>query len=210
MIEKRVPCLGLKLGVRVLDFATVEELENEAGERGAALRLANKYLVEKSALVDARDRIAEAVYEATAFPMLTASKKKSDGTVVEEVTETEVQYLARFRKAVLAGDIRVNGFNKDTLEDDLQMLVDKLGAFKADAKRPERGPAKPKLGKWLTERATLIFQNGTQLRWWDIMAREQVPIGPLSGDKEKDIVTLALAIREREARREAEEQKKYA
>lgn len=215
MIEHYVPSLGLLRGLRVRDFESITELETAANEKGACLRIANKYLVEKTSLVDGRDKVAEELEKLTGFPMVVNKTVKADGSVTETPGETEVQYLARFRKAVLAGDL-VNDpkvhprFNKDNLEEALQYFADSLGTFDADAKRQERGPRQVKIPKWITERVETIFQNGTTLRWWDIMQQEAIPIPPLNGDQTKDKLALALAIRERQARRELEESKKYA
>jgi hypothetical protein len=164
--------------------------------------------------VDFRDRFAEELEGATEFKMTvkTEVKKKADGTTetIETPAESEVQYVNRFRKAVLEGTFTHPRFPKDSLEDALQSFADTLGAFQADAKRPER-VAKPKTPpKWIMERVVTIFNNGTQARWWDVMAKESIKINPLTGDKEKDKISLAWAIRERENRRELEEAKQYA
>jgi len=215
MIEHYVSSLGLLRGLRVRDFESVDELETTAGEKGACLRIANKYLVEKTSLVDGRDKMAEELEKLTGFEMVMIKTTKDNGTVTETPGESEVQYVARFRKAVLAGELVNNPnvhprFTKDNLEESLQSFANSLGAFDADAKRQERGPKQIKIPKWINERVETIFNNGTQLRWWDIMTREQVPIDKINGDQAKDKLALALAIRERESRRELEESRKYA
>jgi len=214
--EHYVASLSLKKGFRVKDFESIDELELAAGEKGACLRLANKYLVEKSALVDARDTFATALEEKTKFPflMVTRTKKKADGTVetIEEVDETEVQYINRFRKAILAGKFEHISFprNEDALEDALQLFADSLGVFAADAKRPERQPGRSRIPKWILERVTVIFNNGTQERWWEVMRKENIPINEPTGERVKDEVALAWAIKTRKERQDAEEAGRYA
>src|SRR6266487_5071322 len=216
MIEHYVDSLGLKRGLRVKDYESTDELERAAGEKGACLRIANKYLVEKSSLVDGRDKFAEELEKKTKFGFLMKSvtKKRSDGTVekVEEIDETEAQYVARFRKAVLSGDFTHQAFPKDEkgLEEALQTFADSLGAFPCDAKRPERQPGRSKIPKWILERVTVIFNNNTQARWWEIMAKENMPIDPLTGERTRDEVALAWAIKERKDRQDKEEQNRYA
>lgn len=215
MIEHYVASLGLLRGARVRDYESTDEIDSAAGERGTALRFANKYLIEKGALVDFRDRFAVELEKQTGFKMLVKkeTKTKADGSkeVVEAPGETEVQYINRFRKAVVNGEFSHPLATKDNLEDDLQRFADSLGPFTADAKKPER-VAKPKAPpKWVVERVTTIFANGTQQRWWDIMTKEGVPIEPYDpADMDKNKASLAVAIRERQARREAEEAKQYA
>ena len=211
MIEHYVSSLGLLRGLRVRDFESVTELETAAGEKGACLVLANQYLVEKTSLVNGRDKMANALEEKTGFAMIVIETKKEDGSVVETPGETQLKYISRFRKAVLSGEFISPFFNKDNLEESLQALADSLGTFDATAKRVDRvAGGKIKIPKWINERVETIFQNGTQLRWWDIMTKENVPIASLNGDQAKDKLALALAIRERETRRELEESKKYA
>ncbi len=216
MIEHYCPSLSLKRGLRVKDYESIDELENAANEKGACLRVANKYIVEKSALVTGRDTFATKLEEKTGFKMRVTvkEKKKTDGTTerIEEPSETEVQYVTRFRKAVLDGTFTHQAFpnEENALEEALQTFADSLGAFVASVKPPEPTSAKPKISKWIAERVAIILQNGTQEKWWSIMQNEGIPIEPLSEDKEKNALTLSLAIKEREARREMEESRKYS
>ncbi len=216
MIEHYVASLGLKKGFRVKDYESATELDNAAGEKGKTLSLANKYLVEKVALVEGRDTFATKLNEATGFPFLvvTKTKKKTDGTVetTEEVDETEVQYVNRFRKAVMGGTFVAKGFplTEEALEARLQDFADELGAFVADAKRAERLPGRSRLPKWILERVTVIFNNGTAHRWWEVMKSEGVPIDEMTGERARDEVALAWAIKERKDRQDAEEANRYA
>ncbi len=216
MIEHYVASLSLNRGLRVLDYATVDELEAAAGEKGACLRFGNKYLVEKSALVVGRDKVVEELEKLTGFPMKMAVrvKKKPDGT--EEKVETpdwsEAEYVNNFRRAILSGSFVHELFPADskTLEEKLQSFVDSLGAFPCDAKRPERQRGTTRFPQWVKDRVKVIFDNGTQSRWWDVMAKENIAIEPLNGDRAKDEIALCRAIKERETRRELEEAKRYA
>lgn len=229
MIEHYVASLGLLRGCRVKDYESVTELETAAQEPGCCLRFSNKYLAEKSSLVDFRDKFTEELEKRTKFPwpMKVVEKRRSDGSIekVEEPALTEVQYINLFRKNVLNGSYRVdhqlmplendqsaNGEIKDekVLEEALQALADSLGPFVADAKRPERVAKEKRPGKIIMERVKVIFDNGTQSHWWNVMKKEEVPIGIQTGDRAKDELALAWAIKEREERKAKEEALKYA
>jgi hypothetical protein len=217
MIDHYVPSLGLLRGLRVRDYESLLELET-AGlpEKDVALRFANKYLVEKSALPTGRDTFVEELIKLTGFPMKMEVTYKSKGngekTKVETPAWSEVQYMANFRKQILAGTFEHPRFPNDEklLEEALQVFADSLGPFVCDAKRPERKPGTSKIAGWIKERVKIIFDNSTQARWWGTMIDESIPIEPLSGEREKDEVSLMLAIKEREARKEAKEAVKYA
>lgn len=216
MIEHYVASLGLNKGLRVKDYESINELETAAGEEGACLRFANKYLTEKSALPAGRDKFAEELEKKTGFPMKmnVTEKKKSDGTIerVETPDWTEVQYIAQFRKAVLSGTFEHVAFPKEEklLEDALQNFADSLGVFPADAKRPERKAGTSRFPGWIKERAKMIFDNGTHPRWWEIMKKEGVPIDELTGTREDDEIALCRAIKERHERSVAKEARQYA
>lgn len=216
MITHYVPSLGLNKGLLVKDYESLDELEKAAGEEGACLRFANKYLIEKSALPTGRDKFAEELEKKTGFkmPVNKTTKKKPDGSVEEIETPalTEVQYIAAFRKAILSGTFEHVAFPKEEklLEDALQNFADSLGAFPADAKRPERKPGLSRFPGWIKERAKLIFDNGTFPRWWEKMREEGIPIDELTNNREDDEVALCRAIKERHERSVAKEAKQYA
>lgn len=215
MITHYIPSLGLNKGLLVKDYESIDELEKASGEKGSCLRFANKYLCEKSALPTGRDKFAEELEKKTGFPMkMDVTESTVNGQVKRTETPawTEVQYIANFRKAILSGTFEHISFPREEklLEDALQTFADSLGAFAADAKRPERKPGTSRFPGWIKDRAKTIFDNGTHPRWWEIMKSESIPIDDLTGTREDDEIALCRAIKERHERSVAKEARQYA
>jgi hypothetical protein len=203
MIEEYAPSLSLNKGLRVEVYGTIEELEKDAGVPGRALALANKYLREKVALVDGRDKFVTELIKASGYAMKTEEVEKKDAegkvTKVQVAAWTEVEYLKAFRKACLSGAIKGWSQVPAEIEAQLQAFADKLGAFKADAKKSER-VGKPKVPPaYALEGADNIIKNATTGKWIATFKKEGIAHEDFAtADAAANRVRLAWAIKARE------------
>ena len=197
------PSLGLNKGLRVLEYESVDELEADAKKVGAALAFANKYLREKCALVEGRDKFTTVLAERAQFPMLTktVTRKNSKGEEdsSEVPAETEVKFTNRFRAACVAGE--VDGWPQDEsgIEIALQKIADEIGPFKGDATKPERVSKAKTPPQYATAGATQIMDNQNQAKWVKTFTEEGIEFEDFqTGNREADITALAWAIKARE------------
>lgn len=213
MKETYIDSLGLLKGARVGLFDTTAELDASAGRENAGLDYANKYLAEKGSLVDFRDAFGEKLVTLTGVAMLsrTVTKKYKDGTEeqVDEITETEREYVNRLRKMALAGELADWPTTKDEVEAKLQAVADELGVFNVDASKPVRaeGSKSKQPGKLALQAAENIFKGGQDRVgfWWQKLNDENIVLPALTGDAAVDTRNLARGIKEREDRRKAAE-----
>lgn len=212
------PSLSLPKGVPCSVFESIEELETQAGVKGKTLELANLYLRQKGCLVDGRDFLATAILEKSKFPPKTKNVevKDKEGKVTgtkEEWTETEGEYIKRFRAALAKKEIRVTGVTGEgeaLINAGLaweQSLLDAHGPFVADAKAAERTGKTKTPPQYALNAAKSIIGNKSENKWIATFKKEGIEHGDfVGGDEASNITALAWAVK---ARQDAKAMKEY-
>jgi hypothetical protein len=179
---KAVKFNSLGVEATLLVYESVKEGDQAAGKEDAVLDECNKNLAYRGALPVFRDKYTAAVAEHTGRERRSeVVKKNADGSDVEKWTETEGEYI----KSVCAElGVEPSSF---------QHLADAIGPIEVDIKVPERTPTGPKkLHKDFLEASERIFANGNEAKW-----AKELKI-TLTGEREKDVLTLGWAIKARE------------
>lgn len=128
---------------------------------------------------------------------------KVTGTKVEN-TETEGEYIKRFRSAVLSGGIVIKGVaaDKDAELAWEQSLVDQFGFFSFDPKKAERTGKAKTPPQYAMNGATAIIEKGgaeSVKKWIRTFTKEGIPFQPFdTDDAVKNKLNLAWAIKARE------------
>lgn len=215
-----VSSLALLKGIRVEQYepADIATAIKDPKNLGFVTDIVNKYLRQKSALVEGRDQLSTLIVEKLKFaPKLDKVKKVVDGKeeIIESWAETEGELIARFRAAVRKGEFKVEGWPTDEagFEAKLQELADQCGdtddqgkslytppRFKLDITVPERVKKDKNPPKYAVEAATNIIKNGSQAKWVATFKKESVAFEDFSvkGDDAGNLRRLAWAIKARE------------
>lgn len=218
---------GLPEGFRVKEFETLAEITASAGSEDAAVGFINKYLRQKSALVEGRSQLSDKLETLGLLPRETKTVEKTtkDDKGVETKTnvtvyaETEGDYIDRFVETASKGTFTIPGVevNGKAVLAYVQSIANTCGdedtadengflCFVLDAKKTER-VAKDKVpAKVYLTAAQKIIDNNNQDKWTKTFTKEKVTFISFTGtDAAANLRNLANAIKAREAARSERE-----
>jgi len=211
MNTREVPSMGIK--AKILEYATPEDLDKEAGVKGRTLALANKYLGEKVALVNFR--AAFVVHMVKTFPkfdfphdIVEVAGEEGKPPTQKKVLKSEVRCVNAFRNACATGKIVDWPKEKEAINGKLQIIANALGAFKGDAKKQLRIPSPKALPKYALQGAENIIANKSEAKWVKTFTNEGILFEDFqTKDAAVNATNLARAIK---AREDAKSGKEYA
>lgn len=200
--------MSLSFPVSVYD--SFKEAALAAGSEDKALDILNDNLVYRGPAADIRSEFADYLESKTGFERLvveTTTRKVKDAAGVESEEEvpkyeSEGTYIRRLRAKAVAGELTSAGIpaNEEQLEAHLQSLADKFVAahdpFVVDAASPEPKAKKAKSPrKACLDIAGKIHASGAFDKFVKNCSKHKVAPGDYqTGDKDKDILTIAWAV----------------
>lgn len=197
---------GLKVAIKT--YESTEEGDKAAGRVNAMRDEANRNLVYRSVLPEARDRIVDIVARETGIPQNTEPEVDKegkpvlkDGKPVLTITEQDGKYVARVCAAKGWEDLSP-----------LQPIVDQeVNDLAVDISAPERKASKPKvLPEVYLNAAKNVVSRGKTDALAAKLKSETNTTFTLSGDADKDLLVIGWAIKTNEDVKRREEEKKKA
>lgn len=184
MYSETVESLGIEDLIEVGLYNTAADIDADGGP-GTAGRLANLYMRQKGSLVRGRRAIVAKLIELTQFGWDPAKKKTKtvEGKSVEYNSETEGEWMTRFKKAALQpGGPTIPGFtitDEGTFEAAVISVSRQLGPFLVSAKAAVREAKEKTPPEYALNGAKSIIANGSQQKWVDTFTKGDKLAGPV-------------------------------
>jgi len=181
MRVETVDSLGIGDLLEIAVYNSIADIDADGGPN-TALTLANMYMRQKGGLVEGRDVVVKELIKRSGFGWdPTKEKEKTvDGKTVKYNSETEGQWMARFKPAVLAGKAKLDGTSyKDeaSLDAAITAISRAVGPFIVSAKKSVKEAKAKTPPDYALNGAESIIKNGSQAKWKDILSKPDAKLG---------------------------------